>query len=155
MPYTRLKNCLLLLPLLYLLSACSIDEPEFLGVSDIEVISANTKNIVVEGKAHFHNPNNTKLTIKEVNVEVEIDGNAVGKVMQTLEQEVDKNADFSLPLRIDFPPSKIFDNLLSSMMKMTTGQKFKVRYNGYARAKAHGITVKVPVKSTQEVNIKF
>ncbi|MDH3710396.1 MAG: LEA type 2 family protein, partial [Cyclobacteriaceae bacterium] len=105
------------------------------------------------GEAILHNPNGIKVTVKEIDISVTVNEKAVGKVNQTGEIEVPANAEFEVPLVVDFAPNDVYDNLLSGLMTIISKGQLEVHYKGFIKMKAAGITFKVPIDHQDEVKI--
>src|SRR5690348_10735447 len=74
------------------------EEIIFKGVKNIAVDLSNTGKPVLKGDVDFYNPNKVKVKLKEVNVEVFIDGVKSADVKHDLDVTIAGNADFSVPI---------------------------------------------------------
>ncbi|MBD0401278.1 LEA type 2 family protein [Flammeovirga sp. EKP202] len=141
--------------LLLSLTSCGPEAPEFVTLKNMEMFSLEDGNFVVKAEAVLYNPNSVSITIDEIHVDVLVNGNNIGSVNQNLTSEAKKQSEFSLPLEVQFPPKALFSNLLGGILNMATGEDFEVRYTGYVKTKALGVSFKVPFdqKETLGLNI--
>ena len=150
----RALSILLSLFTLALLASCSVQDPEFRSIDNIEVLDANKKTIKVQAEALLYNPNSFSITIQEAQVDVKVNGLDIGKVERDTEQEVSGKSEFSIPFIIQVPVSAISDNPLAGLFNLAMGQPIKVEYTGFVKAKALGITKKVDLDDAKEISLK-
>jgi LEA14-like dessication related protein len=108
---------------------------------------------VLSGVAVFYNPNNVRMKLKEVKVEVFVDGEKSAQADQKLNSSVPAHAEFSVPLKIHLTLKK--KGLLDTFMSLLGGKKYEIHYVGYIRIRVHGVTVKVPVDFKDEIKLKI
>lgn len=135
------------------LTSCGVESPEFRSIRNLEMLTLEDGNFLLKANADMYNPNRVSLTIKEIHVDVIVNGEGVGTVDQFIEQEVPKREEFSLPLEVKFPPKTLFKNLLAGLFSAASGQDFEIEYVGYVRTKVLGMTFKVPVKSKSKLKL--
>ena len=143
-----------LMPLLLLAVACSKPaQPEFVRVKNLKVQEFTEQDINLIGTAVLFNPNSYSITVKEIDVFVKINDQAVGKVNQVGEVKVPANSEFEIPLNVRFAPQEVFDNLLSGLISYIMKGEFEVHYKGFIRIKVSGLVFKVPLDHTARVKI--
>ena len=138
---------------LWLYSCSKPKQPEFVRIKSLVVKEFSDEKVTLGGEAILHNPNGIKVTVKEIDISVTVNEKAVGKVNQTGEIEVPANAEFEVPLVVDFAPNDVYDNLLSGLMTIISKGQLEVHYKGFIKMKAAGITFKVPIDHQDEVKI--
>ena len=143
-PSHFIKNSLLALSFLVL--ACSRpEEPEFVRMKNLQVDEFTDQQVTISGAAILYNPNNFAITVKEIDIEVKVNDQAVGKANQIGEVKVPPRAEFEVPLNAAFAPEEVYDNLLSGLINYIMKGQFDVHYKGHIKIKVSGVVFKVPV----------
>ena len=115
----------------------------------VREMSAN--GVTVDAEALFYNPNGVSITLEEIDVDLVINDNNVGNLNYELNQKIEKKSDFKIPLRVSFPPKLLYDNLLQGLAGLLTRKEYVVEYKGFVKAKAIGVSLKIPVKETKKM----
>jgi LEA14-like dessication related protein len=145
-----------LLAILFLIGmqACAPKEDiVFKGIKNIEVQVGKTNNPELLAKAYFHNPNAMGMKLKEIHVDVLVDGKLSAEVRQKMKLKISPHSDFMVPLQATLSLKEL--GLLDTIKNLLGGKKYEVQYIGFVRVAVHGITVKVPVKHREEMRIRF
>jgi len=129
------------------------EEIVFKGVSDIAVDLSDTGRPILKANGYFFNPNNGKMRLKEVNVEVFVDGIKSATVKHRLDVAIAGKSDFSVPIVADLVIKQ--NNFLDAVVGLLGGKKYDVVFKGYIRVRVHGITIKVPVSQKQELKLNI
>jgi LEA14-like dessication related protein len=137
-----------------LLAGCSRPEedPVFLGVRNIKVSKVQNTTAFLNAEAHFHNPNDMKMVLRKIDVDVEMEGEKIGSINQTTKIRIPAVSDFKIPL--DATVNLGNAGVLNNLMGMLGGKKMKVRYNGHIRVTMHGIPMRIPVDYEDEIRIR-
>lgn len=125
----------------------------FKGVKNIEVQMDDNQEPLLTAEAFFYNPNNVKMKLKEVNVDVLVNGKLSAKVRQNLKLVIPPQADFSAPINARLSLKEL--GLLDTIINLIGGKKYEIQYVGFIRVAVHGITIKVPVNSKEELRIRL
>lgn len=146
-------NRTILFSLLLLLLGCNRPElePEFLGIKNIEVTKVTGTEAFLKGEALFHNPNDTRMKLKYVDVSIELEGKKIGTIQQDLTTKIPALSRFTVPLNATFDLTEI--GLLNSIIGILGGKKMAVRYKGHIRVSMYGYPMTVPVDFEEEVRI--
>lgn len=128
------------------------EEPVFLGVRNIKVSKVQNTTAFLNAEAHFHNPNDVKMVLRKINVDVEIEGKKVGTIDQSTKIRIPAISDFIVPLDATFNIGEV--GVLNSLMGMLGGKKMKVQYNGHIKVTMHGIPMRIPVDYEDEIKIR-
>lgn len=145
-----------LLPLVLLLIAISCVPKEqivFKGVRNIAVSEGSGTNPQLTADAYFFNPNNMKMKLKEISVDVLVNGKQSAQVRQNIKLAIPAQADFQVPLVATLSLKEL--GLLDTIFNLLGGKKYEVEYVGFIRVAVHGVTIKVPVKHKEEIKLKF
>jgi LEA14-like dessication related protein len=150
----RTPSYISLLGILLLLAAACVPKQEvvFKGIKNIEVESAEGDPLL-KANAFFYNPNNIRMKLKEISIDVKVNGKQSAQIRQQMKLPIPAQAEFSVPLEAKLSLKEL--GLLDTIMNILGGKKYEVRYEGYLRVAVHGITVKVPVDYKEELRLKF
>lgn len=142
--------------LLFLISCSAPTAPYFKEMSDIKVQNLSLKNVTLESKLIYHNPNLVGANVKRSSIDITVNDVAVGRVEQNENIEVSANSDFELPVIISFPPKDIFQSkgLLRSALQVLANEKADVVYKGTMTISVAGVEFDIPVNYEDEVTLK-
>jgi len=129
------------------------EEIVFKGVSDIVVDISNTGKPILKANGYFFNPNKVKMKLKEVDVEVFVDGTKSATVKHELDVAIAGKSDFSVPIVAELVLKQ--NSFLDAVVGLLGGKKYEVVFKGYIRVRVHGVTVKVPVSQKQELKLNI
>jgi LEA14-like dessication related protein len=129
------------------------EEIVFKGVKNIAVDLSNSGKPVLKGDVDFYNPNKVKVKLKEVNVEVFIDGVKSADVKHDLDITIAGQSDFSVPIVAELVLKQT--NFLDALVGLLGGKKYEVVFKGYIRIKVHGFPIKIPVAQKQELKLNI
>ena len=140
-----------ILSLLALSCTTPSEAPVFKQVTNIEVTKVMGKTAYLNADAFFYNPNDVRMTLKKIDVDVSVEGKKIGKINQSLKTKIPANSEFKVPLDATFDMSQM--GFLNSIISILGGKKVKVHYSGHIKLTLHGFPVKVPVEYDDEVRI--
>ena len=148
-----IQTYLILLFVLLGLGCSKPTQPELVRVKNLEVHEFTEDVVTLTGSAILFNPNKYSIAVKEIDINVKVNNQAVGKVKQIGEVNVPANAEFEVPLNVTFDPEDVYDNLLSGIINYIMKGEFDVHYQGIIRIKVGGLVFKVPVDHMDTVKI--
>ena len=125
----------------------------FKDVKNIAVDLSDSGKPVLKADVNFFNPNRVKMKLKEVNVEVFLDGKSSGEVKHELDVAIAGESDFSVPIVAQLILKET--NLLDAVVGLLGGRKYEVVFKGYIRVRVHGVTIKIPVSQKQELKLNI
>jgi LEA14-like dessication related protein len=123
------------------------------SVRDITVESDSVGKTLLKGVAVFYNPNSIRMTLREINVEVFINGKKSAHADQKLSAKIPANNTFSLPLEVQISLKEF--GLLDTLMGLLGGRKYEIRYEGYVRVRVHGMMIKVPIQFKDQIKLRI
>jgi LEA14-like dessication related protein len=136
----------------YLVVSCIPKEPVvFKSVNNLTVDLGINGEPVLKGDAIFYNPNKVQTKLKEINVEVLVDGKKAATVDQNMDLLVKAKSDFTVPIEAKLDLKKF--GLLDAVIGFFGGKTYNIEMMGFLRVNVHGVTVKVPVKYNEEVKL--
>ena len=149
-----MRRLLTILVAALVFSSCVPKKPVVLRQIRNVVIETVTDGApVLRGDAVFQNPNPVRMKLKEINVEVFVDGEKSAHADQKLSSVIPANAEFTVPLEIHLTLKKV--GLLDTVLSLLSGRKYDIQLKGFIRVRVHGITVKVPVDYSDEIRLKI
>lgn len=143
-------GCCILLVLL--VGSCKPKEDVVLrNIKDI-VVDANSEP-TLKANAILYNPNNIKIKLRKVNVDVYVNGKKSGIVDQELKMMIPAEAEFTVPLEVKLNMKEL--GLLDTIFGMIGGKKLKIQYKGSISITYKGLPIRIPVDYESEVRLKF
>jgi hypothetical protein len=137
---------------------CTVKEkPEFIGVKSIGIAKASLDTINLKASAIFSNGNDLGGTLLTDEVMVFVDSIYVGSVSSEA-FKVPPRAEFTVPLLIKFPTSKLLEDgnnsLFSVILKQVLNNKVIVRFKGILTYKLAGFSFDYPIDHSEEIRIE-
>ncbi|MFM9837083.1 MAG: hypothetical protein ACKVOQ_02400 [Cyclobacteriaceae bacterium] len=147
------KNLVILVVLGLLVSSCLPKEQVvFKSVKNLVLDGGLDGEPVLKGEAVFFNPNKLQTKLKEINVDILVDGKKAARVDQQMNLVVPGKSEFTIPIQANISLKDF--GLLDAVIGFFGGKSYQVQFTGYLRVSVHGIPVKVPVKYNEEVKLK-
>lgn len=129
------------------------DEVVFKGVKNISVEANQQNEPILKADALFYNPNKVKMKLKEIYVDVLVNGKPSAQVRQKLKLTIAAQSDFSVPVAAQLSLKEL--GLLDTIVNLLGGKKYDIRYAGYVRIAVHGVTIKVPFTYQEQLRLRF
>jgi hypothetical protein len=154
-----MKSALYFLVLVLLISSCSVQqEPVFVKVDNVEVISFGLDTIKLKANAFFENPNDVGGKITTDEIVILVNGEEVAQVFSD-EFRVPARKEFSVPLIAHIPTKNILNSnkngVLEGLISSLFSNKINVRIKGNLEYVVFGFKRDFLVDKTQEIKIKF
>jgi len=136
------------------LSSCVPNDPvQFRAVKNIVLDTGTSGEPQLRGEATFYNPNHIRMKLKEINVEVWVNGKKSAQVDQKPDLAIPGDSEFSVAVVATLSLKEI--GLLDTVLSLFGGKKYEVEYRGYLRIHVHGVTVRVPIQYKKDVQLKI
>ncbi len=137
-----------------LVFSCTPKDPVvFKGVKNIRINAGDKDGPQLDADVYFYNPNKVKSKLKEISVDILVDGKKSGHVRQELKLPIPAQSDFFVPVEAHISLKEI--GLLDTVLGLFGGKKYEVVFTGYLKIVVHGVAVKVPVQQKQEVKLNM
>lgn len=150
----KLVQSFALLLLFIVAFGCAPKDPVvFKGVTNIKVDAGDQDGPRLDADVYFYNPNKVKSKLKEISVDILVDGKKSGHVRQELKLPIPAQSDFFVPVEAHLTFKEV--GLLDTVMGLFGGKKYEVTFTGYLKISVHGVTVKVPVLQKQELKLNL
>jgi LEA14-like dessication related protein len=134
------------------MSSCKVYEE--VKVSDVQnVIIGDVTSDGVEAQIYFEieNPNWYKMTLKESNIEVYVEGKYFGTIDQFDEIIIPKQSKTTQVLRVK-ASSKAFNDLLGNALKLLFKNELKLEAKGYVVGKALLVRQRIDVSVVETIS---
>jgi len=122
-------------------------------VKNVHVDAIDKENVRLNGDAVFFNPNATRMRLKEIKVDVYVDGKKSAFVDQKLRALARGNAEFTVPLTVQVSLKEL--GLMDALASLFGGKAYEIHYKGRLKANVNGWPVKVPVDHKEDFKLKF
>jgi LEA14-like dessication related protein len=119
------------------------------GISIKSVEPEADGNSLLKADAIFFNPNSGRMRLKEVNIDVMLDGKKAANVDQKLSALIKGNAEFTVPLEIHLNLKEI--GLVDTILSLFGGKKYGIQYVGKIKASVRGLPLNIPVDFHDEL----
>jgi LEA14-like dessication related protein len=107
----------------------------------------------LKARAILYNPNDTRIKLKKIDVEIFIAGKKAGAVNQDLKLVIPPKDEFFIDLEVLLSLKEI--NFVDAIFGVLGTKKLQVEYKGYLKISYHGLPMKVPVNYKDEIRMKF
>ncbi len=98
-------------------------EPEFLRIDNIKVSKMTGKEALLNADAYFYNPNDVGMKLKEVSIDIQLEGQKIGAIRQTVKTKIPAQAEFKVPLDATFDIQDI--GLLNGIISILGGKRWR------------------------------
>ena len=140
--------------LVVLLSSCVPKEMiVFKDVKNLKLDQTDLENAILDGEAVFYNPNSSRMRLREINVEVFVDGKKSAYVDQKLSALARAKSDFTVPIKVQLSLKEL--GLMNTIMSLFGGKKYEIQYKGYLKVKVNGFPDRVPIDHTEDFKLKL
>ena len=147
----KIRHCFILCAMVLAMSSCKVYEE--VKVSDVQnVVIGDMSSEGVEAQIYFEieNPNWYKMTLKESNIEVYVEGKYFGLIDQFDEIIIPKHSKTTQVLRVK-ASSKALNDLMGNAIKLFFQNELKLEARGYVVGKALLVNKKIDVKVVESV----
>jgi LEA14-like dessication related protein len=141
-----------MLAALVFIGSCSPKEKvELRKIKDI-VVDA-TAEPMLRANAVLYNPNNLRMTLRKIDMEVFVDGKKAALIDQKLKTRVPAQAEFTVPLELKLNLKELgfFDTVLAVL----GGKRMKIRYKGSIRLTYKTVPITIPVDYEDEIRVRI
>jgi LEA14-like dessication related protein len=106
----------------------------------------------LSGDAVFYNPNSSRMKLREVKIDVFLDGNKSAFVDQNTHVVAKPKSEFTIPVTLQLSEGVRLQDLLLGALK---GKKYQVRYVGYLKVNVNGLPVRIPIDHEEELKLSL
>ena len=106
----------------------------------------------LSGDALFYNPNSSRMKLREVKIDVFLDGNKSAFVDQNTHVIAKPKSEFTIPITLQLSDGVRLQDLLLGALK---GKRYQVRYVGHLKVNVNGFPVKIPIDHSEELKLSL
>lgn len=118
-----------------------------------DVVADASAEPTLKAVAVFYNPNNMRMRLRKIKIDVYINGKKSAEVDQDLKILIPARGEFSIPLEVKLAMKEL--GLLDTIFGMIGGRKMDIHYKGSLKLNYKGVPVNVPVDYKDEVRIRL
>ena len=127
-------------------------EPEFRHITNIRVDKITGQEVLLKADAVFYNPNDLKMTLRAVDVDIFFAENKVGSINQDVKTTIPALMDFVIPFDAVINIRQLGG--IGTFLSVMGGQPLKLRYDGHIKVTVHGLPFRIPVDYTNEIRLR-
>jgi LEA14-like dessication related protein len=140
--------------LIFLITSCIPNKNiELRDIKNLALEQLDDGNAILNGDAVFFNPNASRMRLKEINVEVFVDGKKSAKVDQKLSALARGNSEFTVPVKVQLSLQEF--GLMDAIKSLFGGKKYEIHYKGYLKANVNGWPLRVPVDHKEDFKLRL
>jgi LEA14-like dessication related protein len=106
----------------------------------------------LSGDAVFYNPNSSRMKLREVKIDVFLDGNKSAFVDQNTRVVAKGKSEFTIPVVLNLMEGVKISDLMLNVLR---GKKYQVRYVGYLKVNVNGFPVRIPIDHSEELKFSL
>ena len=138
--------------LLLAIGSCKPKEDIVLrNIHDI-VVDVTTEPIL-KAQAILYNPNNIKIKLRKIKIDVYVNGKKTGSVDQEPKLVIPAASEFKVPLEVKLNMKEL--GLMDAIFGIIGGKKLNVEYKGSISVTYKGLPIRIPVDYKSEVRLKL
>lgn len=139
----------------FLLISCKTKDLEYIGFEEFKVQKLGFQKSELGLKVICYNPNKFGLRLLELNSDVYINEEYLGKAILDSGLTVPKNDTFAIPVTMEVKMGGTFNSLLKLMTQSADSTLLHIQFNGNARVKKGGLILNYPIKYDENKPVKF
>jgi LEA14-like dessication related protein len=152
--FRRVLSLIIICSSIALVLSCVPKDPvQLRAIRNIVVDMDSLGEPILRGEAVFYNPNHLRMKLREIKMEVLVDGKKSAQVDQKPDLPIPAVGEFTVKVEARLSLKEI--GLIDAVVGFFGGKKYDVQYIGYVRVKVHGVTVKIPIKFTDQIKLKM
>jgi len=118
-----------------------------------DVVVAASTEPMLKANAIFYNPNNIRGKLKEIDVEIFVNGKKAASVEQKLKTAIPAMSEFTVPLEVKLAMKEF--GVMDTIFGMIGGKTFNIHYKGSLKLTYRGFPISVPVDYKDDVRLRF
>jgi len=132
------------------LGSCKPKEPVVLREVQIRKLSPGKNgNPILTADAILYNPNKGSVRLKEIDLEILLNGKSAAQIDQKLNAQIKSQSEFTIPVEVQLKLNE--SGLLDTILSLFGGKKYEIQFTGTVRITVGGFPVKIPVNHKDEI----
>jgi LEA14-like dessication related protein len=136
-----------------LLISCKMPSEDIILRQVRDVVADATSEPTLKAEAVFYNPNDVGGKLKNIDVEIFVNGKKAGEVDKDYKIKIPPKGEFTVPLEVKLNMKEL--GLLDTILGMIGGKKFDVEYKGRLKLLYRGIPMSFPVDYKSQIRVSF
>lgn len=129
------------------------EQVELRAIENVEIVPGNGIDPILKAEARFYNPNQIRMKVKEIQIDVFIDGKKSARIDQKLKSVIRSKSEFTLPLEVQISLKEI--GLMDALRGLFGGKKYELHYVGHIKVGVKGFPMRIPVDYKREVRLRM
>ena len=118
-----------------------------------DVVADASSEPMLKAEAVFFNPNKVGGKLRNIDVEIFVNGKKAGNVNKAYKIKIPANGEFIVPLEVKLNLKEF--GTLDTILGMIGGKKVDVKYVGKLNLSYHGVPVRVPIDHKSQIRLSF
>jgi LEA14-like dessication related protein len=127
------------------------DAVELRDVKNVIMLPGTTPTLA--GDAVFYNPNSSRMKLRQIKVDIYVDGKKSATVDNDLNIVARPRSEFTIPLKVQLQDQDL--GLVQTLKNLFGGKKYEIKYQGYLKVNINGFPMRVPIDHTEEFKLGF
>lgn len=139
---------------IFVASCSAPQEPVFKRMTNFNIENFSSQEIVISADAIYFNQNSIGATLVSTDLDVQVNEKKVGEIHQPLSIKVEPKEEFSVPVKIVFPPTQLANGTLdfiTAAAKIFEEKEMQMNYVGSLTVNIGGVPIKVPVDYSEVI----
>lgn len=136
-----------------LIQSCKMPDQDIILRQVKDVMADASSDPVLRAEAIFFNPNSVSGKLKNIRVDIFVNGKKAGEVDKDYSVRIPANSEFSVPIEVKLNMKEL--GTLNTLLGALGGKKFDIKYVGDLKLSYHGLPVKVPIDHSSKLRVSF
>ena len=115
----------------------------------VQIEPGKNGDLLLRADAVLYNPNNTTVRLKEIRMNVLLDGNQAASINQKLNSLIKARSEFTIPLEVLVNMKEL--GLLDTILSLFGAKKHELQFTGTVRIKVSLFPVSIPINHKEEI----
>jgi len=126
--------------------------PDFESIENVNVTLNGLKSMNLSCDANFYNPNEKKIVLKTVNININVDGKYLTSIEKDYDLDLTPKARFTIPVEANIKLKDIGLSDALAFMKNSVGEK-AFNFKGKIKVKMYGMNFNIPIDHNEVVRL--
>ncbi len=132
------------------MDSCRPKEPVVLREVHIKNVGPGKDgNPVLSADAILYNPNKGSLRLKEMDLDILLNGKSAARIDQKLNAQIKGKSEFTIPVEVQLKLNEA--GLLDTILSLFGGKKYDIQFTGKVKVSIGGFPVKIPVNHQDQI----
>jgi LEA14-like dessication related protein len=135
------------------LASCKVYPPVYKRVENFTMVRIDKEGFKVYGDVILYNPNKIPVKLKDVLMNIELNGKHMATAGQKVPVHIGAKKEFGVPLDLVIKPDMSLTEGLKSIFKIIATKEMDVTVSGVIVVQAMGMKLSIPIQQTEKVDI--